>query len=106
MVTEVGRGSPPALALVCAEFWVNIQPERAFYQMPARFWEMAAGGLVALSPAAGRRPSARWNGLALGLVVILLALGKFVGEVYRWWAVLATYLVATVVGALAYTAVP
>ncbi len=43
---------------------------------------------------------------ALFVVVILLALGKFVGEVYRWWAVLATYLVATVVGALAYTAVP
>ena len=43
---------------------------------------------------------------ALFVVVILLALGKFVGEVYRWWAVLATYLVATVAGALAYTAVP
>lgn len=60
-------------SLLLAEFWVNIQPERAFYQMPARFWELAAGGLVALSPAAGRRPAARWNGLALGLVVILLA---------------------------------
>ena len=43
---------------------------------------------------------------ALFVVVILLALGKFVGEVYRWWAVLVTYLVATVAGALAYTAVP
>lgn len=43
---------------------------------------------------------------ALFVVVILLALGKFVGEVYRWWAVLLTYLFATVAGALAYTAVP
>lgn len=60
-------------SLLLAEYWVNIQPERAFYQMPARFWELAAGGLVALSPAAGRRPAARWNGLAVGLVVILLA---------------------------------
>ncbi len=43
---------------------------------------------------------------ALFVVVILLALGKFVGEVYRWWAVLVTYLAATVAGALAYAAVP
>ncbi len=43
---------------------------------------------------------------ALFSVVILLALGKYVGEVYRWWALLLTYLVATAVGALAYAAVP
>ncbi len=43
---------------------------------------------------------------ALFAVVILLALGKYVGEVYRWWALLLTYLVATAVGALAYAAVP
>jgi len=35
-------------------------------------------------------------------VVILLALGKFVGEVLRFWAVLAVFVGATVVGALAY----
>lgn len=43
---------------------------------------------------------------ALFVVVILLALGKFVGEIYRGWALLATFLVATVAGALAYAAVP
>ena len=43
---------------------------------------------------------------ALFVVVILLALGKFVGEIYRWWAVLATFLVATIAGALAFTLVP
>ncbi len=43
---------------------------------------------------------------ALFVVVILLALGKFVGEVYRWWALLATWLAATIMGALAYSAVP
>ena len=42
----------------------------------------------------------------LFVVVILLALGKFVGEVYAWWAVLATYVAATAVGAVAYTALP
>ena len=43
---------------------------------------------------------------AIFVVVIFLALGKFVGEVFRWWAVLAIFLLATVAGALAYTAVP
>ena len=43
---------------------------------------------------------------ALFVVVILLALGKFVGEIYAWWAVLLTFFVASAVGALAYAAVP
>ena len=43
---------------------------------------------------------------ALFAVVILLALGKMVGEIYRWWAVVAVVAGASVVGALAYTAVP
>jgi len=43
---------------------------------------------------------------ALFVVVILLALGKFVGEVYAWWAVLVTYFASAAVGALAYTALP
>ena len=43
---------------------------------------------------------------AVFVVVILLALGKFVAEVYAWWAVLITYLAASAVGAVAYTALP
>lgn len=43
---------------------------------------------------------------AVFVVVILLALGKFVGEVFAWWAVLVTFLGATAVGAVAYTLVP
>lgn len=39
---------------------------------------------------------------AVFAVVILLALGKFVGEVLRFWAVLAVFIAATVAGALAY----
>ncbi len=42
---------------------------------------------------------------ALFGVVILLALGKMVGEVFRWWAVLVVYFGATIVGALIYTLV-
>jgi len=43
---------------------------------------------------------------ALFVVVIFLALGKFVGEVFAWWAILAIYVLASAAGALAYTAVP
>ncbi len=43
---------------------------------------------------------------ALFVIVILLALGKMVGEVFRWWAVLVIFLGATVAGALAYTVLP
>lgn len=42
----------------------------------------------------------------LFVVVILLALGKFVGETFRWWAVLVVVGVASVAGALASTLVP
>lgn len=39
---------------------------------------------------------------AVFVVVMLLALGKMVGEVFRWWAVLAVFLGSAVAGALAY----
>jgi membrane associated rhomboid family serine protease len=42
----------------------------------------------------------------LFVVVILLALGKMVGEVFRWWAVVVIFFSAAVVGALAFMAVP
>lgn len=40
---------------------------------------------------------------AIFVVVLLLALGKMVGEVFRWWAVIVVFLGAALVGALAYT---
>ncbi len=40
------------------------------------------------------------------VVVILLALGKFVGEVFRWGAVLAVFLTASVAGAVVSALVP
>lgn len=39
---------------------------------------------------------------ALFAVVMLLALGKMVAEVFRWWAVLAVFLGAAIVGGAAY----
>jgi membrane associated rhomboid family serine protease len=43
---------------------------------------------------------------ALFVVVILLAIGKMVGEVFRWWALLLVFFASAVAGALAYTLVP
>ncbi len=43
---------------------------------------------------------------ALFVVVILLAMGKMVGEVFRWWAVLLVFFASAITGALAYTLVP
>lgn len=43
---------------------------------------------------------------AVFVIVILLAVGKMLGEVFRWWAVVALFLAATLAGAAAYTAVP
>lgn len=43
---------------------------------------------------------------ALFVGVFLLALGKFVGEVFRGWAVAAVFFFAALVGALAYTMIP
>lgn len=43
---------------------------------------------------------------ALFVIVMLLALGKYVGEVFRWWAVLVVFFGATVGGAVVYGLIP
>jgi membrane associated rhomboid family serine protease len=43
---------------------------------------------------------------ALFVIVILLAIGKMVAEVFRPWAVLSVFFGSAIVGALVYTAVP
>lgn len=40
----------------------------------------------------------------LFVVVFLLALGKMVGEIYRWWALLLVFFVPAIVGAVLYGA--
>ena len=40
---------------------------------------------------------------AIFAVVLLLALGKMVGEVFRWWAVALVFLAAAAAGAVVYT---
>ncbi|HSF62966.1 MAG TPA: rhomboid family intramembrane serine protease [Paracoccaceae bacterium] len=52
-------------------------------------------------------PLVHWNLThALFVVVFLLALGKYVGEVFRWWALLAVVVAASVIGAAVYGALP
>lgn len=43
---------------------------------------------------------------AIFVVVILLALGKIVGEIFRWWAVLAVFFLSSIVAALGFSALP
>lgn len=43
---------------------------------------------------------------AIFVVVFLLALGKMVGEIFRWWAVLVVFFGSAITAALVYTALP
>lgn len=64
------------LSFGLAVYWVNIKPERAFYLLSARAWELLLGGLVffagrlAWNPAQQR--AAEWLGLGLILASITL----------------------------------
>jgi peptidoglycan/LPS O-acetylase OafA/YrhL len=60
-----------AASLATAVLWTRVSPPWAFFSLPSRAWELAAGGLVALSIQHWRRlpllPAAivGWGGLAL-----------------------------------------
>ncbi len=58
-------------SLALAEFLVRTDPSAAFYQMPARFWELAMGGLIALRPS-GQLRNAQPAAMA-GLIGVLAA---------------------------------
>lgn len=60
-------------SLLLAEYWLGVSPDAAFYQMPARFWELALGGMVALG-AAGTLSERRAGVQAIaGLAAIALS---------------------------------
>lgn len=59
-------------SLLLAELLIHANSDAAFYQMPARFWELAAGGLVAVSSTQGTVP--RWLP-ATGIALIVAACG-------------------------------
>lgn len=60
-----------ACSLLLAEHWLQLDPRWAFFQMPARFWELAAGALIVFVP---QRPLGRWASLlSLAGVATILA---------------------------------
>ena len=64
-----------ALSLVCYLVQSTVAPNSAFFLLPARAWEMLAGGLVALTalPAALGAPRQRQVGSYMGIALILLS---------------------------------
>jgi len=60
-----------ALSLLLAEHWLQLDPAKAFYQTPARFWELALGGLVALAATSRLGPRAPGWMAAAGMASIL-----------------------------------
>ncbi len=66
------------VSLLLAEHWIQLRPSIAFYQMPARFWELAAGGLVAMAPRdrLGWRAATAFAWLGLCTILAAMALGS------------------------------
>jgi peptidoglycan/LPS O-acetylase OafA/YrhL len=58
-------------SLMLAELLVISNPEAAFYQMLARFWELAIGGLIALRPSGQLRDGR--TAASLSLTILLVA---------------------------------
>ncbi len=63
-----------ALSLGLAEVLLYVAPNAAFYEMPARFWELALGGLVALRPRQELADGAKFAGAGVLLVLASTAL--------------------------------
>lgn len=61
-------------SFVCAEVMLYLSPRAAFFEMPARCWELAAGGLVSLMP----RVALPLRGSILNIALFLLVSFLFV----------------------------
>jgi peptidoglycan/LPS O-acetylase OafA/YrhL len=66
-------------SLGLSEWWLQGQPQAAFYQMPARFWELAVGGMIATQPARPLPRHAASAGIGLILAACLFPLTHFPG---------------------------
>jgi peptidoglycan/LPS O-acetylase OafA/YrhL len=67
------------VSLVLAEYWISQGGDAAFYQMPARFWELAAGGAIAVAPTK-RLPSwLGWAGVLGAIAVCMVSFDHFPG---------------------------
>jgi membrane associated rhomboid family serine protease len=114
-----------ALPIIAMEVVVNLGARGLVGGPEALGWRLDAVQRFAFSPGLMRQMIAQWTfppdqlmrivtypvihfnfTHALFVIVILLAIGKMVGEVFRWWAVLAVFFGAAIAGALAYTLIP
>lgn len=66
-------------SFLLAEGLLTQDGDAAFYQMPARFWELAAGGLIAALPTRTLPRHAASAGVLLTLAACILPLGHFPG---------------------------
>jgi len=66
-------------SLALAEAFMAVDPEAAFYQMPARYWELAAGGLIAALPVRALPRHAASLGVLVTVAGCVYPLGHFPG---------------------------
>lgn len=69
------------LSFATAEILLYFSPNMAFFQMPARFWELAIGGIAALLPSTQRQGHHQelTAGVALVLVAVFVPIAHFPG---------------------------
>jgi peptidoglycan/LPS O-acetylase OafA/YrhL len=65
------------LSFACSVYATNLAPTFAFYELPARGWEFAAGGLLALLPVSKIPGSSGWA-VGFGLIGLAVILGACV----------------------------
>jgi peptidoglycan/LPS O-acetylase OafA/YrhL len=66
-------------SLVVAEWLIRTNPAAAFYQTPARFWELAVGGIIAVLPARVLPRHAAPAGILLAIAACAYPLDHFPG---------------------------
>jgi peptidoglycan/LPS O-acetylase OafA/YrhL len=67
-------GAVTALSFMCSVYATRLAPTVAFYELPPRAWEFAAGGLLALLPVSRASVGTSWA-VACGIVGIAVILG-------------------------------
>jgi len=70
-------GAVAVLSLICCIYTTRLAATFAFYELPARAWEFAAGGLLALLPVA-RIPLGAWCAMGFGIAGMVMILGTAV----------------------------
>jgi peptidoglycan/LPS O-acetylase OafA/YrhL len=68
-----------AASLALAQLLISWRPEWAFFEMPPRFWELAAGGLIAMGPSRTRLAWVPATGLIVTIAACLYPLPQFPG---------------------------